>query len=166
MNPESNGVKTWQWVVTVLIIIVLIVLGYFMFRGDDNAQNIDVDTTASPTSTLDSNRITVTDQFPGNIVYVSSAQLANPGFVVVQKDNGGTPGASIGSQYFDKGTNPGRVTLTENTMENGLYYAVLYTDTNGDKIFNATTDMPVKDASGNVIMRTFRATSSVTEIKG
>ncbi len=167
MNPESNGVKTWQWVVTVLVIIILIVLGYYMFKGNNTGPSTDIDTSATPTATgvQDLNRVVVTDQFPGNIVYLSSVQLANPGFVVIQKDNAGTPGAIIGSQYFDKGINPGKITLSQNTVENGVYYAVIYTD-DGDKIFSSTKDMALKDSAGNIIMKIFRATSTVTEVKG
>jgi hypothetical protein len=168
MNPESNGVKTWQWVVTVLVIIILIVLGYYMFRGNDAGAPSTTNTSSSPSSSAvgELNRVVVTDQFPGNIVYVSSVQLGEPGFVVVQKDNEGKPGAVIGSQYFDKGINPGKITLTESTKENSVYYAVVYADTNGNKIFDVNTDQPLKDASGNIIMKVFRATSTVTESKG
>lgn len=168
MNPESNGVKTWQWVVTVIVIIILIVLGYYMFKGNGNPDtSIDVNGNGTTTGTTDTmNRVVVTDQYPGNVVYISSAQLANPGFVVVQKDDAGKPGAVIGSQYFDKGINPGKITLTENTKEGGVYYAVIYADTNGNKIFDAGTDMPVKDASGNTILKVFRVSSAVTETKG
>ncbi len=168
MEPVQGGVKTWQWVVTVIVIIVLILLGYYMFTGKGTT-TVD-DTTNTTDSGLiagkDTNRVVVTDQFPGNIVYLSSVQLTNPGFVVVQKDNAGTPGDILGSQYFDKGINPGKVTLKSSTTEGSLYYAVLYSDTDGNKMFDATKDMPLKDASGNVIMKTFRASSSVTEIKG
>ena len=166
MNEEQGGVKTWQWVVTVLVIIVLILLGYYMFKGDGTSTTDDVKTSPSATISTDANRVVITDQFPGNIVYVSSVQLENPGFVVIKKDNAGTPGDVIGSQYFDKGINPGKVTLKTPTVEGGTYYAVIYSDTDGNKVFDAAKDMPLKDAAGNVIMKIFRATSTSTEIKG
>lgn len=167
MQPQESGVRTWQWVVTVIVIIVLILVGYYMFKGNDATTSTDDDSN-NPTLVAgkDVNRVVVTDQFPGNIVYLSSVQLTNPGFVVIRKDNAGTPGDVIGSQYFDKGINPGRVTLTSSTMEGALYYAVIYADTDGNKMFDAAKDMPVKDAAGNTILKTFRATSSVTEVKG
>lgn len=169
MQPETNGVKTWQWVVTVIVIIVLILVGYYMFKGSDvKTVTDDTNTAVDNTSTdaKNTNRVVVTDQFPGNIVYLSSVQLSNPGFVVIKKDKAGTPGDIIGSQYFDKGINPGKVTLKSSTTEGSLYYAVIYADTDGNKIFDSAKDMPVKDASGNDIMKTFRASTSVTEIKG
>ncbi len=166
MQPEQSGVKTWQWVVTVIVIIVLILLGYYTFKGSDTSVTDDV--TKSPTASIstDANRVVISDQFPGNIVYVSSVQLENPGFVVIKKDNAGVPGEVIGSQYFDKGINPGKVTLKSSTVEGGTYYAIIYSDTDGDKIFNEAKDMPVKDKTGNIIMKLFRATSVATEIKG
>lgn len=33
--PYDEGIKTWQWVVTIVVILVLIVLGYFLFKGND-----------------------------------------------------------------------------------------------------------------------------------
>lgn len=166
MQPEQSGVKTWQWVVTVIVIIVLILLGYYTFKGSDTSVTDDV--TKSPTASIstDVNRVVISDQFPGNIVYVSSVQLENPGFVVIKKDNAGVPGEVIGSQYFDKGINPGKVTLKSSTVEGGTYYAIIYSDTDGDKVFNEAKDMPVKDKTGNIIMKLFRATSVATEIKG
>ncbi len=169
MEPTSSGIRTWQWVVTVIVIIILIVLGYYMFKGGANGttstttpeENI-ASTTATTTSV---NRIVVSDQFPGNIVYISSVQLDKPGFVEIHKDNNGTPGAYVGSQYFDAGINNGKITLTSPTVEGGTYYAMLHSD-DGDKKFNPAKDLPLKDASGNIIMRIFHAASNVTEIKG
>lgn len=165
MQPEQSGVKTWQWVVTVIVIIILILLGYYTFKGSDTTVTDDV--TKSPTATIstDANRVIVSDQFPGNIVYVSSVQLENPGFVVIKKDKAGVPGEIIGSQYFDKGINPGKITLKTGTVEGGTYYAIIYSDTDGDKVFNEAKDMPVKDKTGNIIMKLFRATSAASDIQ-
>ena len=167
MQPETTGVKTWQWVVTVIIIIVLIVLGYYMFKGNDAAAPASTDNTGgdSLVAGKDVNRVVVTDQFPGNIVYLSSVQLTKPGFVVIHKDKAGTPGDVIGYQYFDKGINPGKITLTTATMDGGIYYAVLHSD-DGDKVFSAAKDLPLKDANGSTIMKLFRVTTTVTETKG
>lgn len=167
MQPETSGIRTWQWVVTVIVIIVLILLGYYMFKGNGTTTDMDNDNDGTTLNTSkDLNRVVVTDQFPGNVVYLSSVQLSNPGFVVVKKDNAGTPGDIIGSQYFDKGINPGKITLKTSTVDGGMYYAVIYSDTDGNKMFDAAKDMPLKDEAGNVIMKPFRATSTVTEVKG
>lgn len=168
MEP-TNGIRPWQWIVTIIIIIVLIVLGIMMFRGK-GAQDTTTDTTT--TGTTDDglasgqiNRVVVSDQFPGNVVYVSSAQLNSAGWVVVHKDEAGKPGKIIGSVYFEKGIAPGKVTLSENTVEGGIYYAMLHSD-DGDKVFNVAKDLPLKDAAGNTIMKLFRVSQTVTEFKG
>jgi heme/copper-type cytochrome/quinol oxidase subunit 2 len=167
MEPTTGGVKGWQWVVTVIVIIILIVLGYYMFKGGSTpTDTTGTDTTGGVDNPTALNRVVVSDQFPGNIIYVSSVQLEKPGFVVIHKDDKGKPGAVIGSQYFDKGINPGKITLTTATLEGGIYYAMLHSDTDGDKKFDEAKDLPLKDASGNTIMKLFRVSSTVTEVKG
>lgn len=167
MEPQS-GIKTWQWVVTAIVIIIVIIIGILVWGNNDE---IDVLTPANNTTSGQQtagavNRIVMTDQYPGNVVYLSSIQLANPGFVVIHKDSSGRPGLAIGSAYFSSGINPGRVTLSEAMIDGQTYYAVLHSD-NGDKVFNASQDAEVKDSNGNTIMRVFKATTSAAnEIKG
>ncbi len=162
MEP-SSGIKTWQWVVTVIVIIVLIIIGILVFGND---KGVTDDTTATDTAMTDTtasselNRIVMGDQFPGNVVFVSSVMLENGGWVEIHADNNGQPGAYIGSQYFNKGINTGKITLTKPTVEGGLYYAMLHSD-DGDKVFNAEKDLPLKDSKGNIIMKLFRAAASV-----
>jgi len=167
MESSSSGIKTWQWIVTVIVIIILVILGYTMFKGSPapTDQTDTNDTTLIDSDINEVNRVVVADQFPGNIVYISSVQLAKPGFVVIKNDKSGTPGDVIGSQYFDKGINPGKVNLTKATVNGGMYYAQIYAD-DGDKKFDATKDLPVKDSAGKDIMRLFKVSTSITEIKG
>lgn len=166
MEP-NQGIKTWQWVVTVIIIIVLVILGYYMFKGDGITTETKNETpiTEEEISSNQVNRIMVNDQYPGNVVYVTSAQFENPGWVSIREDSGGAPGTVIGFMYFGKGTNSGKITLSKNTTEGKLYYAVLHAD-DGDRKFDTTKDLTLKDNAGNVIMKTFRATVDITEIKG
>lgn len=162
MNPNESGIKTWQWVVTAIVIIVLIIIGIMVF-GNKSSQTPADQTATNDQSTNPAgavNRIVMSDQYPGNVVYLSSVQLASPGWVVVQTDNNGTPGTVIGSAHFDAGINPGKVTLTTPTVEGGTYYAVLYTD-DGSGSFNASTDKPLTDSRGNAIMQIFHASASV-----
>jgi hypothetical protein len=167
MEP-NQGIKGWQWFVTVVVIIILVVLGYYMYKGTNSKSPSDTNSSVvdnNESTSKEINRVDVTDQYPGNLVYISSAQFAAPGWVVIHKDNNGKPGDIIGYTYFDKGINPGRVNLKENTKEGMMYYAMLHSD-DGDKKFDASKDAPLKDSKGNIIMKLFRATSSVTEIKG
>ena len=165
MQPES-GVKTWQWVVTVLVIIALIVIGIFVFGGKKTEAPTLGETPTTTGTTQAGNRVIMSDQFPGNVVYISSVQAENPVWVAIHKDNAGKPGAVIGSAKFAAGINPGRINLTESTVDGGTYYAMMHTD-DGDATFAAIKDAPLEDASGNVIMKIFRATTSANlEIKG
>jgi hypothetical protein len=160
MEPNNGGIKAWQWIVTVIVIIALIVVGIIVFgnKKTDTGTTDVTDTTVTDTTDVGTevNRIIMADQFPGNVVFVSSVQLAKGGWVVIHKDNAGKPGDIIGSTYFDSGINPGKVTLTASTVEGGVYYAMLHTD-DGDKKFDAAKDLPLKDSKGDVIMKIFRA---------
>lgn len=168
MNPNQNGIKPWQWVVTVVVIIVLIIIGIMVF-GNKKTEAPGVmtdDTTAVTDSAGNINRVSLLDQYPGNVVYLTSVQLSAPGFVVIHSDKNGQPGDIIGSTYFDKGINPGKITLTKSMLDGGTYYAMLHSD-NGDKKFDATKDLPLKNAVGSIIMQIFHASISVgNEIKG
>lgn len=160
---QPSGIKTWQWVVTIIVIIALIVIGILVFGNGKESTEGDVTDDVTTSDTLnqgEANRIVMSDQFPGNQVFVTTVQLANGGWVEIHKDNGGVPGAIIGSMYFDKGINTGKIMLTEPTVEGGLYYAMLHSD-DGDKKFDAAKDLPLKDARGNIIMKPFRASASV-----
>ncbi len=168
MDQNPSGIKAWQWVVTVIVIIILVVIGIFVFGGKKTEAPI-TDQTADQTTDINNpslNRIVMVDQYPGNVVYLSSVQFAAPGWIAIHKDNKGTPGDIIGSAYFDKGISPGKITLTQPTVEGGTYYAMMHTD-DGDKKFDASKDAPLKDANGNVIMKVFHASVSANvEIKG
>jgi hypothetical protein len=51
-------------------------------------------------------------------------------------------------------------------VDGGTYYAVIYSD-NGGASFDATKNTPVKDSKGNVIMKVFKASSTVgADFKG
>lgn len=161
MEPQTSSVKTWQWIVTIVVIIALIVLGILVFGGKKTNAPVTTDDTAAnqiPTTSL--NKIVMSDQYPGNVVYVSSVQVQNPSWVVIQSDKDGQPGAIMGSAHFDAGINPGgKITLSTPTLDGGTYYAVIYTDSGSGK-FDAVKDVPLKDSVGNIIMRIFHASSS------
>lgn len=162
MNPNEGGIKTWQWVVTVIVIIVLIVVGVLVFGGKGSQAPVTEETPAvNNTSVGALNRITMTDQYPGNIVYLSSAQVANPSWVVIQTDKAGIPDKIIGSAHLTAGINPSiKITLNQPMIDGATYYATIYTD-DGKATFSAVTDVPLKDSNGNIITKVFRASTSV-----
>ena len=40
MEPQANGIKTWQWVVTVIVIIVLVILGFTLFKSSSSPATV------------------------------------------------------------------------------------------------------------------------------
>jgi len=169
MEPQvQNGIKTWQWVVTAIIIVIIIIVGVLVF-SNKNAEPLPVVTDNGNTivpSPNDVNRIIMTDQNPGNIVYASSVQTTSGAWVVIQKDNNGKPGTVIGSTYASAGTAPLRITLSQPLVDGSLYYAVLYSGSS-NRAFNAATNTSIVDSSGNIIMKPFHASATASaEIKG
>lgn len=168
MNPEQSGIKAWQWIVTAIVIIALIVVGIMVFgnKGSDSTIDTSALGDTSGGAATEVNRVVMSDQYPGNVVFLSSVQLANGGWVAIHADKSGQPGEVIGSMYFEKGINTGKITLTKPTVEGGIYYAMLHSD-DGDKKFDASKDLPIKDSKGNIIMKLFRAAAAVgAGIKG
>lgn len=165
---ENNGVQPWQWAVTIAVVVILVGLGIYMMAKNDGTttEMTDEDTqTLNATTSEGVNRLVATDQFPGNIVYLSTVQLGQSGFVTVHTDNNGQPGKIIGVKYFDKGSQPGSIDLTENTVEGGIYYAVLHMD-DGDQLFDETKDTILNDAVGSPVVIKFNATVNLPEDKG
>jgi flagellar basal body-associated protein FliL len=93
---NTNGIKTWQWVVTVVVIIVLIIIGIMVFGNKGPATPVTPEVQQTTQTTTAINQIIMSDQYPGNVVNVSSVQLSSPGFVVIQADASGKSGAVLG----------------------------------------------------------------------
>jgi hypothetical protein len=161
MEPNT-GIRTWQWVVTVIVIIVLIIIGILVFgKGSspavtDNTQS----TTTDQTEQVTGNRLTMTDQYPGNVVYVSAVQMEKDGWVAIHKDVNGQPGEIIGYAPVKAGINPVKITLTKPLVDGQSYIAMLHGD-DGDGKFDEAKDAALKDASGAVILKVFKASASV-----
>lgn len=149
MNESKN------WVIGLVVLIALALgAGIWLLSGDgEGNDNTAAVGNIGNTNVMD--KLTVNDQFPGAIVYVTSVTLKAGGWVVVQKEDG----AIIGTQYFNQGTDVGVVNLSELTEEGKNYTAALYGD-NGDKVFDPAMDLPL-----NITIR-FLATQNLPEVKG
>lgn len=170
MNPESSsGLRTWQWVVTAIVVIVLIVIGIMVFGGKKSSTTETPSTTGTSTTAMNQpgvNSIVMSDQYPGNVVYISSVTASDGAWVEIHKDDKGQPGAIIGSAWAPAGTNPVKITTSQPIVDGGTYYAMLHSD-NGDKKFDPTTDLPLKDSNGNIVMRIFHGSASAgNSVKG
>lgn len=109
--------------------------------------------------------VVVDDQFPGSIVYVTSADVGQGTWVSIYTDAAGQPGRLIGAGFFDTTTRVGQVTLNESTIENQNYHAVLFVD-NGDVRFSPTQDTPLRTAAGEPVVIDFLVTRDLPGDKG
>ena len=168
MQPDS-GIKTWQWVVTAIVVIVLIVIGIMIFgnKGAQAPYSAPASTGSNTSANASSvNNIVMADQYPGNVVYLSSVQLANPGWVVIQSDSSGNPGTIIGTAYATAGINPVKVTLTQPMVDGGTYYATLYSASSATA-FDPNVDKPLTDSNGSAITHVFHASATASaNLKG
>jgi hypothetical protein len=165
---ENGGLKSWQkGLIIAVVIIVLAVVVYAIAKPKSTTEDVTTDA-QNPSQVVDktANNIVVSDNYPGNVVLIQQVQLAAPGFVVIHKDEAGKPGKVIGYQYFEAGIRPGRVNLTENTVDGGKYWAMLHEDTGSDKAFSETPDAPIRDKAGNIVMKPFKAMNILPEFKG
>ena len=163
MEPQTSGLKAWQWVVTVVIIIALVIIAIVVFSNKSSAPVMDETPTVTTTSSTGvANRIDVGDQYPGNVVYVQGVSLAKDGWVVIHKDNAGQPGEIIGYSYVLAGVNPVTITLNAGKVitDGGTYYVMLHTGIDPKK-FDPSVDKPLTNANGDIIMHVFKGNSSV-----
>lgn len=93
--------------------------------------------------------LTVFDQAPGRVVTVESVTLTTAGFVVIQADEAGVPGAVLGvsPMLFAEPSNFVDVPLTAELTLGTMYFATVYHD-DGDGVFDLETDFPAIDAYG------------------
>lgn len=169
MDGEQESSKKLVIGVVVFIIIAAVAVGAYYFAAGRRTAETERETSGEEgtavTTTTEINRLVVTDQFPGTIVYISAVELADNGFVVIHREStDGKPGEIVGSEFFDRGTNPGQITLVRTTNDMDSYFAMLHKD-DGDGRFNAAKDLPIKDSKGQVIMLKFRVTKELPEIK-
>lgn len=109
------------------------------------------------------NAIAVGDQAPGATVTVSFVTLAGNGWVVIHEERDGAPGAILGARRFDAGSGQsGTVELLRPTEEGKVYFAMLHAD-DGDRQFDHTKDLPIRDPQRNAILMRFVATASPAE---
>ncbi len=160
-NKNSN---TTYAVVVGIIIIVLIVIGIYAFRGSNSSNTAAVINSNPNGATTSTSKLSVNSQYPGKVVYLTTVTFDQPGWVVIHKSLNGAPGAVIGAAYFEKGTWPGTINLTEATVEGGTYIAMLHGD-DGDKMFDEGKDQTLFDATENPIQVMFTVTKAIVNVK-
>lgn len=108
-----------------------------------------------PKNTGDTQALVVADQKPGAAVKVTSVNMASNGFLVVRKDEAGSPGKIIGvSNLTPKGINKNiTINLAENISEGQTIFVMVNSDSDGNGVFQFPgPDIPENDSSGNIML--------------
>ena len=154
-------------VIGLVVLLVLVVAGaVWLGRGDEaNRQTGAANQPGAIGQNSGDATVTVNDQFPGQIVYLSDLSLPAGGWVVIHEDGGGAPGAVIGQNYFSKSDRVGVINLNQTTINGRRYWAMVHAD-NGDGIFDPAVDLPVQNTTGENVMVGFNVTTTLPENKG
>ena len=136
-----------------IIIALLLVVGIFFFYQSS------IEEEATPASTLlrvGEIAIYVADQTPAETAMISFVDLAEVDWVVIHQNNEGKPGTIMGSSDFLSSgeTRDFSINLSRASEDGEQLFAMPHKD-NGDGVFNAADDVPVKSEDGNVMFMKF-----------
>ncbi|TSC77063.1 MAG: Uncharacterized protein G01um101431_246 [Parcubacteria group bacterium Gr01-1014_31] len=124
------------------------------------------DTTAgfSAGAKVGPNAIYAADQKPGTQLTVGMVSLEAAGYVVIHADNEGKPGPILGQSALLSSGVSNNVTVTlPQTVANGVQLHAMPHRDDGDGIFDAAKDAPIKDTLGNVISMMFAIDAQAAE---
>lgn len=155
-------------------VIIAGIAGYFIGRSSVAVKN-DADTGAAGIEALENNSasssnlsatgetpglsgefsVSADDQPDGNSVAITSAKFpASGGWIAVHESREGAPGNVLGAKYYNQGETKNSAVLLLRPTVSGVYYAIIHFD-DGDHQFDLLKDLPVKSASGGMIMARF-----------
>lgn len=166
MEPTKTDQSSRNMIIWIVVVVVILIIGTYLIARNRGGNQSAV--SPSPTETPLSegpDSVAVSAQFPGNTLYLDSVTFANGGWAVVHESANGQPGKIIGEKYFPAGTNPGSIDLGSAMVAGNEYIVMLHSD-DGDKKFDATKDLPLKDAQGNIIMKIIKASKTPEQVKG
>lgn len=168
MEPDNTGARKLIIGIIVLVVVAVVAIVWLSVRNPADDNTAAVGDLFNREAAVEAGRdatLTVGDQFPGGVVYVSQVDLPAGGWVVIRRDDKGQPGAVIGAGYFDPNTRVGNIDLVETTVEGRLYHAALYAD-NGDNRFSLTDDVQLLNQKNQPIGGKFNVTRDLPERKG
>jgi len=173
--PTQPQPRQFDLITTIVIILLVIATVYFLRSETTTIGTTTGDNTPStnapfpqpstnpapalpisPPDLIGSSSVVVKDQATGSTVLISKVTLENPGWVVIHDERKGTAGVIIAATRFNAGTYTNRIVdlLGYQTKNGATYYALLNSD-DGDRQFDYTRDLPLKDPLGNMIMAKF-----------
>ncbi|MEX0931810.1 MAG: hypothetical protein WDZ88_03620 [Candidatus Paceibacterota bacterium] len=154
-------------IITIIVLALLVsglVYAIVRFGGSSSEAPPEKENNNSEVVSSSGNRITITDQPPGSIVFISSATFAEGGFVVIYTNENGSLGKNIGAKYFRDGTGPGDIELSEPLFLGSEYFAVMHRD-NGNRVFDSEVDSAYSQEDGSVISVKFKVVETLPEQK-
>ena len=164
-----DKISTNNWIVIGVVAAVVILGGWWVMTSapstssenegdasgeemtDDNS--VPVDVSSGPSTTSDSESVSVSNQAAGTSVVLSSVTFSETGWVAVRDDRGWT----LGAKRFDAGTQSNiAVTLLRATEAGQRYQVLLYID-DGDRAFDVKKEILVTRSDGSVAGAMFSA---------
>lgn len=155
-NTQKNS-AVWYTVGAIIIVIAAYML---FFKSPTETIAPTDDTMATSTSSTASSTLaaslTIADQFSTSTVTVDKVVTSAPAWVVIHEDRGGKPGNILGAAWVPAGNTEGlTVELLRGATEGQTYYAMIHAE-DGITGFDFKTDLPITDASGNPVMKTYK----------
>lgn len=141
--------------------IVIIIAAFMIFRSPAEVTDSPTDTatTTDATTALDQEvALEVKDQFGTTTAVISRVYTDTPSWVVVREDINGNPGNILGASWVPAGETLNlTVELLRAATEGNTYHALVHTDDgNGGADFDLKTDLPLTDANGDNIMKSYK----------
>lgn len=150
---ETNSNKKF-WIIG---IVLLLIAGIFLYMRSGSYTRVIPE--AKPVV----NALTVRDQAAQTLVVtIDSASCTKNCFVAIYEATGSTTGALVGSSKLLGPREHRNETVTVKTQSGKSYIAQLHAD-DGNGIFNAKLDMPLKDDSGKVVSAVFSVRDIIAE---
>ena len=139
--------KIWTAIIIILILVGIVYLLTGLKNNDVQEQ---------PIVAGDNNSLVVGLQNPTSVaVLIREVSLIEPGFVVIHKDNNGTPGEIVAVSDLLHPDRYQNISIVMDFKAGETYIAMLHGD-NGNGQFNAETDLPMKNMDGQTVMTSFK----------
>ena len=163
-----DKISTNNWIVIGVVAAVVILGGWWVMTSQSSsvsndeevtenetpgAGSVPIDTSSGPSTTSDSESVSVSNQAAGTSIMLSSVTFSETGWVAVRDDRGWT----LGAKRFDAGTQSNiAVTLLRATEAGQRYQVLLYID-DGDRLFDVKKEILVTRSDGSVAGAMFSA---------
>lgn len=135
------------------------------FNSETAEKNVEL-TNGKSVVIPNTNTLVIENQRAGSSVFVKKAELSQAEWVVIRETNtNGSAGNILGAGWFPAGVHENvSVELLRGMISGERYVAMLFSDADGNKKFDHTTDAPVSDADGNSIATLFSTVASPSDL--